>query len=96
MFYAVPVKYKNRPATKINSLKFFEENIYISKDVVEKGYFVSNKGQGSGSNSRRGANPQLDSGLFPVSPVTPELIERCRKKEILRVSQVQSLLLFLG
>ena len=28
------------------------------------GYFVTNKGQGPGSNTGRGANPQLDSALF--------------------------------
>jgi hypothetical protein len=38
------------------------------------GYFVSNLGQGSRCKSGRGANPQLDSGPLPISPVTPELI----------------------
>ena len=38
------------------------------------GYFVTNKGQGPGSNTRRGATPQLDSALFLISFVTPELL----------------------
>jgi len=38
------------------------------------GYFVTNKGQGPGSNTGRGATPQLDSALFLISFVTPELL----------------------
>jgi len=39
------------------------------------GYFVTNKGQGPGSNTGRGANPQLDSALLLISLVTPELFK---------------------
>ena len=44
-------------------------------------YFVTNQGQGPCSNAGRGANPQLDSAPFLISLVTPETIERCRRKK---------------
>ena len=44
------------------------------------GYFVTNKGQGSGSNTGRGANPQLDSAQFSFRLLLLKLLKAVVEK----------------